>query len=314
MNTSRLSRIPLGSEVVVEKNLEKRDIVIAIMGPTGSGKSNFIDHLSTSSARAGSRLQSVTEAVEAIRLRGHSNYQDRIVLVDTPGFDDTYRSDMEILQLIGEWLKRTYKSSIKLSGILYLHRISDNRMAGSPHRNLRMFGELCGDRAMAKVILVTTMWDRVLPEVGTKRENDLLANYWAVMTQEGAQTFRFKNTDDSAWEILDVLLRSENDRRVLLLQEEMVKMRKRLNETRAGMTLYADLVSLLEKEKKVLESIENADPSRVKQLQNDHARAQEEIEIIFRQLKKLKISFGRRVILFFKGDAKSHAVEIPDPR
>jgi len=28
------------------------------------------------------------------------------VLVDTPGFDDTYRSDVEILELISEWLRR----------------------------------------------------------------------------------------------------------------------------------------------------------------------------------------------------------------
>jgi hypothetical protein len=29
------------------------------------------------------------------------------VLIDTPGFDDTYRSDLEILQEISSWLEKT---------------------------------------------------------------------------------------------------------------------------------------------------------------------------------------------------------------
>jgi predicted GTPase len=31
----------------------------------------------------------------------------RILFVDTPGFDDTERSDMEVLEIIGDWLKNT---------------------------------------------------------------------------------------------------------------------------------------------------------------------------------------------------------------
>jgi hypothetical protein len=30
-----------------------------------------------------------------------------VVFVDTPGFDDTYKSDMEILTMIANWLVRT---------------------------------------------------------------------------------------------------------------------------------------------------------------------------------------------------------------
>ena len=32
----------------------------------------------------------------------------RLVLVDTPGFDDTNRSDMTILKLISDWLTKKY--------------------------------------------------------------------------------------------------------------------------------------------------------------------------------------------------------------
>jgi predicted GTPase len=55
--------------------------------------------------RAGSRLESCTTEVRAIRLFNHPVYGDRLVLVDTPGFDDTDKSDLEILQMISNWLQ-----------------------------------------------------------------------------------------------------------------------------------------------------------------------------------------------------------------
>ena len=35
----------------------------------------------------------------------------RIVLIDTPGFDDTYETDFVILERIANWLKEAYVSS-----------------------------------------------------------------------------------------------------------------------------------------------------------------------------------------------------------
>ena len=51
-----------------------------------------------------------------------------------------------------------YEKDIKLVGIIYLHRITDNHMHGTPHRNLRMFGEICGDQAVKHVVLVTATY------------------------------------------------------------------------------------------------------------------------------------------------------------
>jgi len=47
----------------------------------------------------------------------------RITLFNTPGFDDTMRSDTDILEEIAEFLSHTYKQDVLLSGILYFHRI-----------------------------------------------------------------------------------------------------------------------------------------------------------------------------------------------
>ena len=56
--------------------------------------------------RAGSRLASCTSEIRAARLFNHPVHGDRIVLVDTPGFDDTNISDLEILQMVSKWLQK----------------------------------------------------------------------------------------------------------------------------------------------------------------------------------------------------------------
>ena len=66
----------------------------------------------------------------------------KFFLVDTPGYDDTYKSDTDILREIADWLGQVYQNRIKLTGIVYLHRISDVRIGGSGMKNLRMFRKL----------------------------------------------------------------------------------------------------------------------------------------------------------------------------
>lgn len=54
--------------------------------------------------RSGSGLEAHTQEASAIRIQNHPIHKDRLVLLDTPGFDDTHRSDMEVLQIIADWL------------------------------------------------------------------------------------------------------------------------------------------------------------------------------------------------------------------
>jgi hypothetical protein len=62
----------------------------------------------------------------------HPKYANRLVLVDTPGFDDTHRSDMEILQMISDWLKNTYFFSILLPILLsFPHKKTTSSLLGT---------------------------------------------------------------------------------------------------------------------------------------------------------------------------------------
>ena len=92
------------------------------MGPTGSGKTNvsesavaantrikddqFINALTGNAekSKAGD-LKSATQNVTPYTIPYHGL---RLVLVDTPGFDDTYRPDTEILRIIADWLTKKY--------------------------------------------------------------------------------------------------------------------------------------------------------------------------------------------------------------
>ena len=51
----------------------------------------------------GHTLRSFTSHVLAIRFLDQESGR-HVVLVDTPGFDDTFKSDLDILNMISDWL------------------------------------------------------------------------------------------------------------------------------------------------------------------------------------------------------------------
>ncbi len=74
----------------------------SVLGPTGVGKSSFINLVSGSNLRVGQNLESCTDEVDVtlpFDIDGR-----RVTLVDTPGFDDTTKSDADVLKLVGQYL------------------------------------------------------------------------------------------------------------------------------------------------------------------------------------------------------------------
>ena len=55
-------------------------------------------------------------------------------------------------------LRSSYEEGKLLSGLLFLHRISDDRMTGSPSRVLEIFKNICGEEAFRNVVLVTFLF------------------------------------------------------------------------------------------------------------------------------------------------------------
>jgi len=256
------------------EDLSPDDVIIALMGPTGAGKSSFINKVTGRDSGVGHNLESYTT--------------------------DIGMTDMEILKMIADWLTETYKLDIKLAGILYFHRISDNRVAGTPLKNLRMFEKLCGKNAFKNIILTTTMWDHVDEETGLQREKELKGEYWRAMINQGSKTVRYRNTHDSAWSILDGII--GHKRHAVLLQKEMVDMEKQLRETDAGQTLYNVLESLVKRQQETLEEIQaetarhGSDPNVLRHLREESQRLQKELQTTITEMESLKISVGKRFL------------------
>ena len=247
------------------------------------------------------------------------------MFVDTPGFDDTYRSDRDILRTIAGWLEEKYewsyvhslritnklnryKGDVKLSGVIYTHRITDNRMSGSVCKNLDMFGRLCGDNAAKRVRLVTTMWDRVKDtNTANNRVTQLEGNFWKPLIDAGACHQKFENTRESAW---DIVRGATGDSEALLLQEELVDADRRLNETTAGKALYSQFQRLLQEQKDTIKQLSEEakaqqDPALAKELEAEYKRIEAQLQKTWQEMEELKIPWLRRLMLFFAKKPRS---------
>jgi len=125
-----------------------------------------------------------------------------------------------------------YENGTKLSGVIYVHCISDNRLRGAPGRNFGMFREFCGDSALKNVVLTTTMWDLVPLPIGESLENKLSSMCFNEAIEKGAQIVRHYNTPQSAHDVIRTIVKHPPV--VLQIQQEMVERGKAVNETEAG--------------------------------------------------------------------------------
>lgn len=127
----------------------------------------------------------------------------------------------------------------KLSGILYLHQITDDRMKGSALKNLAMFQKLIGDRCLKNCVLVTTKWGRIDPELGRRREQELTEKFWAPMVACGSTMQRFDGSCANAAEIVGMLAHRSGI--VPRLTDEICYQGKKLKNTAAGKVVEVDM-------------------------------------------------------------------------
>lgn len=140
--------------------------------------------------------------------------------------------------MIADYLAAAYSQKMQLSGIIYLHPISDNRFTHHMAKNLEMFKKLTGQKNLKNVVLTTSMWDRVGEVEGGRREIQLRENYWNLLLAFGAKMARFDGTADGAREIAATLA-ANHEPFYVQLQEEMGKGHKSLKDTAAGQEIVS---------------------------------------------------------------------------
>ncbi|KAI8722380.1 hypothetical protein NCS52_00381700 [Fusarium sp. LHS14.1] len=217
------------------------DVFIAVMGVTGSGKSTFISRCCgpDATALASDSLRSCTSEVTVYPYVQSASCT--IYLIDPPGFDDSDKSDTEVLNNLAAWLVGFRVGEIPLHGIIYLHRIIDTRMQGSAKKNLVLFKKLCGQNALKNVVLVTTMWNGVSNDLYRSREKELMttSEFWGYMMEQGITTIQWQSTCRPNWWMTDGgsmrRQRARNYRPKWQVAKDKRRWERAVRETRTGM-------------------------------------------------------------------------------
>jgi hypothetical protein len=161
--------------------------------------------------------------------------------MDTPGFDDTNISDANTLKSIAKSLVDAFHDRAEIQGALYVHPVTEARMRGSGRKNLIMFKKVLGMNGMANCRLVTTKWSLQPESVSIAREQELCEkeDFWQPLLAAGAQTVRFRDTMQSAINIIRPLIQGPAFEPLLV--EEVVRDNKTLTQTQAGQVVNDDI-------------------------------------------------------------------------
>ncbi|CAE6429240.1 unnamed protein product [Rhizoctonia solani] len=242
----------------IHSGLQDVDIIV-LFGATGSGKSTFANVASDDSMEVGRGLTSCTQRVEPTRMFLVDGKP--VVVIDSPGFDDTYASDAEILKSVAGFLATAYTEKFKITGLIFLHKITDTRVGGKALLHMRMFRQICGIDALKNVVYVTNMWSEPPTENEVLRESELRESdqFFGMPLSHGAQMCRHNNTQESAHNIIRKVLPLPPN--ATALAEELVGGIP-LDKTKAGKALG---LGLEEEVRKLNDEIEG--------LREDHAQA-----------------------------------------
>ncbi|PPQ76102.1 hypothetical protein CVT24_003697 [Panaeolus cyanescens] len=138
--------------------------VLILMGPTGSGKSAFIESLVSGPLPGISKdtLESVTQEAICYRMMNlrDGNCNRSVILIDTPGFLDTKISESKVLAMVEDKLKYLRKHAYDiLVSMLYFERITDTRLSGSKQKSIALLKAFAVKFDVDHVMIITTMWN-----------------------------------------------------------------------------------------------------------------------------------------------------------
>lgn len=177
-----------------------------------------------------------------------------------------------------------YENGSKLAGIIYIHRISDERFTGISVRNFKMFRKLCGESTLKNVILVTNMWGKVEQGVGEARERELAGVYFKPAIDKGAQLVRHHNTTVSSHDIIRRIMK--NDPTPLRIQQELVDEGKKISDTAAGEAINEEINMLIRRHEvemrglreEMRQALKEKDEETRKELEEETRRIREQMD------------------------------------
>jgi len=176
-------------------------------------------------------------------------------------------SDIEVLHKVAIFLSSTYSMDIKLAGIIYLHKIIDERMGHTACDNLSMFQKICGSTCLSNVVLATTMWDRLTDvELGNRREAELIRepDFWGEMIKEGSTVLRQDDGPRSALKIMDYIMGLKKGAVVTQIAKQMVDEHMLLKDTSAGQDARKMLIALEKRNEEKIQRMRESTEAMIK--------------------------------------------------
>ncbi|THU87670.1 hypothetical protein K435DRAFT_804117 [Dendrothele bispora CBS 962.96] len=204
--------VPQFIDTSMNTNFQPSDIVILVTGAVGAGRSTFInDFLGNQRMIVGNprSLATCTTWIDYEIVNSSSQRENRLVIVDTPGFDNENKSDFEVLQEIASWLQESFPHGVGRGGIIYLYDISSDRYRSMGNTNIgvliKSFGKT--EDTYRRIVLATTKWSRIGDQEGTKRQTELESR-WNQLIARGSKLDSFKENSLDAQRIVDEFCRT----------------------------------------------------------------------------------------------------------
>ena len=195
-------------------------------------------------------------------------------------------------------LLNSYEEGSKLAGVIYIHRISDNRFSGISGRNFNLFRKLCGESTLKNVLLVTNMWKQDSQVVNEGREKQLSGKFFKPALDKGAKMVRHYNTAKSAHDIIQKII--NNNPTVLQIQREIVDEHKNIIDTAAGESINRELKEQIKKHqaelrdlrKEMMEALKAKDEEARQELEEAKRDLEEKILKIEKATKKMVANYA----------------------
>ncbi|TFK24912.1 hypothetical protein FA15DRAFT_704215 [Coprinopsis marcescibilis] len=199
----------MGNRVQTAPDYLPNDSIVIVLGPTGSGKSTFINNVvGEAVAPTSPGLDSCTTTIRGYRVpfKHDRSLPQRLFLVDTPGFDailDNIDASRTFKDLC-EWLKIAHCQGATVGAMVYIFGCT-NRVANSYCEDLKIFQEMCGKDFLPKVVLCVTGGDSDKDATDQRMEALRQSVRWEPLLQAGASMGHLKNSSTSATEVVKKL-------------------------------------------------------------------------------------------------------------
>ncbi|KAF9444884.1 hypothetical protein P691DRAFT_303383 [Macrolepiota fuliginosa MF-IS2] len=184
-------------------------ISIAVLGPTGSGKSSFIARATGKRVKTGSTtsLSHCTKKVSSYKMRLGSGQE--VVLYDTPGYDLEGESPEQVLDLLRQrqntlWSCLSKRAGIALDLVFIFHRVGDgNRIPQQTRRYLETFDRAYRESGVGgRVHVVATPGDGFNENRWQEFESAMRTELMGALAEPQLRVHQFNFTPESAKKII----------------------------------------------------------------------------------------------------------------